>query len=885
MSVKDWVPTVGILLMVGGAVYWNNQRPDADDESDFVVPKDDRSRSCRALSGEPAARLHACLDELPTSDLSDEASETLTGISKEGKVLALASINPGFEVLRLADQAALEPVLLGTDEQAVATALRDLDVRGLVVGRDLTGALDRDNVVLARLAHHDFLEWFQLRHVTEDLFVYTVRTSPSKVPIQTGQMLLQGLRARLAGQPPVPQTWTPGAVRLIGTARLQGSTLLSRHVVTGNEAAETSTGSIVDRALDELAEKMARDWERKVETEGHGRLADRLDELRLEIHVVMERAPVEPRSRAAIFDLWEMGVDGMMFRQRAPESGEKIDEKFTFMPGSELFARSLHSGDEFLRSAAGEFGWTDLRPWEKDTRTRLDLVRTQHFMESTAGGGPAIRLVRGMPEVPIDWVTDKNVQNMLVSAGEWWLANQYPDNSFEYKYWPEQNRRSDDYNEVRHILAARDLADTWRYRRDPRYLTGARRAMDWLLKYQVHDTDPEQGPLPHPPSGTMLFRYPPYTDQRADPTNQKLGTVAVGLLGWIQWAESTGSHDEDERIRKMAKFTLAMQEPDGRFRPYYVQKGHAYEQERNDIVPGEAMLALGMVAEYFDEPQWLDAYPKFMEYYKPWFRSRAERRVPTGRWPQDIYDDKDRLDLVQFGPWSVMAAKQVYRMTENKDAAEFGLEVADWMIDSYQWTGARSPWPDYVGGYYKMPSELPAMQTFCYSEGTAAAYTLASRHDPVRAKKYELSTREAVRFLEVMQFDEFDSYFAARPEKIRGGIKYTMNENKVRIDYVGHAMSTLSQWLDARAYDPAATIDIWDPADLSRPAGARGSVPGMDYAQVPLTWPSAEYPTGAEHTLAPVLPVAPASPAAGTPGLHPSGDDGSEAGGGAEGDG
>ena len=52
---------------------------------------------------------------------------------------------------------------------------------------------------------------------------------------------------------------------------------------------------------------------------------DRLDEARLEIHVVMERAPVEPRSKYAIFELWEQGVDGMMFKQRPPKAGEKLD--------------------------------------------------------------------------------------------------------------------------------------------------------------------------------------------------------------------------------------------------------------------------------------------------------------------------------------------------------------------------------------------------------------------------------------------------------------------------------------------------------------------------------------------------------------------------------
>jgi hypothetical protein len=360
--------------------------------------------------------------------------------------------------------------------------------------------------------------------------------------------------------------------------------------------------------------------------------------------------------------------------------------------------------------------------------------------------------------------------------------------------------------------------------------------MDWLMRYAVDGDAPPDGPMPHPPAGTLLFRDPSYAEERSTrkQANQKLGTVAVGLLGWLSWADSTGSHAEDDRIRRMAKFVQAMQEPDGRFRAYYVQAGHSYEENKNDIVPGEAMLALGQVAEYFGEPEWGEAYPKFREFYLPWFRSRAERKIPTGRWPHHTYSDQDRLDLVQFGPWSVMAAQQYFRMTGDEGAAEFGLEVADWMIDNYQWSGARSPWPDYVGGYYKLPEELPAMQTFCYSEGTAAAYTIASRYAPERKGKYELATAESIRFLELMQFDDLDSYFVARPEKIRGGIKYTMNENKVRIDYVGHGLSTLVQALRARARESGAP-DLFDPSDLARAAGSPGSVPGVDYGLS--SWP------------------------------------------------
>lgn len=801
---KRWdaiVPLVVVALIAGAVYYFRTAEESAAPPVLAGAPSStgERVAACTELAGEVGARLEACIDQLQTSTLSEEVVKLIDGLADDGKLLTIANLPRTWE-----SQVGLEPSvresLMQADEAQAAAALRDAGFRGLVVSRDLRGALDDDPLVLARLAYHSHLEWFQLRHVTEDLFVYTVRSSPSRVPLATGEALLDGLRSRLEGEAPTPQRWKPGTVRIMGQMRLQGDMLVIRHAV----------GSDLERALDDLAAGMRRSWERDAVPAGHGLLDERLDDIRLEVHVVMERAPVEPRSEFAIFDLWQMGIDGMMFKQRPG----KTPDKFTYMPGSELVTQSLRSPDAFLRYAVEWGGWHDLRPWQVDKRTQLSIIRTQHFMESEPGGGGAVRLFRGMPEVSMEEMTDKRIQQMLIAGGEWWLHNMDDEGVIEYKYWPTQNRRSTEYNEVRHILATRDLADTWRYRNDDRYLEGSRRAMDWLLRYAVDSTDAPQPPLPHPPDGTLLFRYPSLQEaaRLRKPPNQKLGTVAVALLGWVAWADATGSKAEDDRIRRMARFVRAMMDEQGKYRAYFVQEGHPYEKEKNDIVPGEAALSLGMVAEYFDEPEWLDDHKKFIEYYRPWFRERAKKVRPTGRWPRHTYEDLTRLDLVQFGPWSVMANKQYYKMTGDTEAADFGLEVADWMIDYYQWRGDRSPWPDFVGGYYKLPIELPAMQTFCYSEGTAAAYQIAASHAPERKDKYDTSTLEAIRFMEVMQFDPTDSYFVPRPDKVRGGIKYTMNENKVRIDYVGHGLSTLSQYLDAKRADPAVELDVIDPA-------------------------------------------------------------------------
>jgi hypothetical protein len=776
-----WV-VVSVVAVLGGVLYWQNRSPQPGD----AASASDRARRCQTVTGTKAERFQACTAELSPAAVSGAAQQV---VDKHKRVLFVGPKGQSKDSVDVASVKGLDALLLGTDESAVAASLRAAGVGGLVVHRDYAMALDRDASVVSRLANHDELSWMTLEYVTSEQLVYGVRGTPRELSLSVGDNLLAALRARLAHQAPPPVSWRPDGVRLLASIRLQGDTLAIRH----------ASGDDIERVLDEAAEKLRRRWERDIETQGFGTLDARLADARLEVQVVVERAPVEPRTKYELNDLWEMGVDGMMLT--TPDDAK--DKSFTYLPGSEASTHSHRDYDTFfrfgLKRMADEAPWSTKRPWE-DANNELSLIRTQHFLDKRAGGGGSVRLSRGLPEVAMADITDARVRDMLVSGGEWWLANLRPDNSFVYKYWPDQNRFSTEYNEVRHILATRDLADTWRYRHDPRYLDGSRRAMDWLLKYEVTPTEPASA-LANPPEGAILFRYP-RDSRNGKIANQKLGTVAVALLGWVEWAKATGSHDEDDRIRAMAKYVLSQRDSSGKFLAYNVPSGHPYAGSVNDIVPGEAALALGEVAEYFNDKTWLEFFPKFIEYYQPWFEERAAKKNAYGRWPMTTYTNELRLELVQFGPWSVMANKQYYKLTKDERAAKFGLTVADWMIDNYQWSEERSPFADYIGGYYKMPEELPAMQTFCYSEGTAAAYSMAIEYAPDRKGKYEKATREAIRFLDVMQYDDVDSYYTARPALVRGGIKYAMNEGKIRIDYVGHGLSTLSQYLDARAIDP-----------------------------------------------------------------------------------
>ncbi len=688
----------------------------------------------------------------------------------------------------LADPA-LRALLLGQDEGAAADALRAAGAKVLLLRAAVTPSIDRGRRVLSRLYHHDELSRFQLFRVEEGLLYYKINEQPLQLPPALATAGITYLRQRLRGNRITGFPDVQGEEKvftLMATLRGQGQELV---VAFGQD--ERFQG-----ALEELAVDLERDHRRRVELAGAPPLREHIEDLRIELHRVVERAAVVPRSEAALEALWEPGIDGA--RIVSEKGGERAA-----LPGAAAYTRSLRTADAFLRVAAQLGGMTERRPW-REPEAELELIRTIHYAEipgsPPADGQPAAPKVayyyRGVPAVPMGQVTVAAVKAGIVAAGDWYLANMAEDGLLVYKMWPSENRYSDEYNHVRHTLGTWNLVLAWRM--DPRradFLEGARRALRWSDQYLVRE--------PHPQTGEPMAFY-------HFAGNQKLGSVVVNLLGIVDLARATGSREWDEQLREMGRFILFMQDPDGSFRGYHVPPSHPYHNAKNDIVPGEAALALVTLADYFNDDAWIASLPRYFSYYQPWFHQRAERRRLDRVWPADFYENQDRLDLVQFGPWTVMAANAYHRRTGDAEAAAFGLEVARWMVDSYQWTEENAPFPDYVGGYYKLPGELPAMQAFCYAEGTAAAYQLARRFRPDEAAWFEAATRRTLRFALQMQYDEVNTYPFSRPDQVLGGIRYAMNETKVRVDYVHHALSAMVQWVDGAVDDPALAAEVRD---------------------------------------------------------------------------
>ncbi len=767
----------------------------------------------------------AVIQKVGTS-VAIDVPDRVSGVPKETKVLDLRT------------DPAVAAALYGTNEVALADALRAAGAKMLIVHTDVRASFDRDSHVLSRLYRHDQLDRFQLIRVEDGAFVYLVVDQPLQFSAELAAQSVVWLRAALSEQHPPPFPAVPAERSnwmLVTSIRGQGQEL----------AFSLAEAPTLDRALAEAAVDLETMYRRQREIMGFPRLSVGMANYLIDIHRIKERADVEPRDEETLQSLWEMGIDGAILVHRATDEEKAAGKKNQsgVWPGSVAATRGITKADPFLRALARDFKWDSVRPW-RDEYVSLEIIRDTHYAEVAEGG--VAPMLRGTYDVPLSFVNLDTVTASIINAGEWWLANLQPDGSVTYKFWPEDNRYSDEYNHVRHELATWNLWQAYTLDPRPEFLEGAIRSQNWTLQStQVRNrgnmVDWERAIVDNSKyrdeineKGMAYFTYA---------NNTKLGSAVVGLFGMIETARATNDHSKDELLRQIGRYVLVSQLENGSFRPYWVPPGHAYEHSVNDIVPGEAALSLVYLAEYFDDPQYLDVLPAFFAYYKPWFEQRASARSAGGPWPAYTYDNATRLELVQFGPWTVMAADAyVHARPQAKDVAEFGLAVGKWMVESYEYRGDRSPWSDYVGGYYKFEGELPAMQAFCYAEGTAAAYHLALLADPKQAAYFELATRESVRFGFAMQHDGIDAVAFSRANEIKGGVKYAMNEPKVRVDYTYHMQSSLVQWLRAAKIDPnlpeiaRATPDAkmrtllrWMdmPGYRSEGAFVRTSVPGL----------------------------------------------------------
>jgi hypothetical protein len=154
-----------------------------------------------------------------------------------------------------------------------------------------------------------------------------------------------------------------------------------------------------------------------------------------------------------------------------------------------------------------------------------------------------------------------------------------------------------------------------------------------------------------------------------------------------------------------------------------------------------------------------------------------------------------RFDLVQ--PWGMVwwHAAGWYEWRHVLDTYDFVCELADFAL-SRQHRASGAFLTDYT--------EDPSFHTACVLEGIVAAWRYSlERGDEQRSQRYRDAWFEGQRFMETLTYGPGDNYFR-RDGALDGGVRAMHTSANVRIDFVGHAITSLARGL-CLLTQPAAT--------------------------------------------------------------------------------
>lgn len=369
--------------------------------------------------------------------------------------------------------------------------------------------------------------------------------------------------------------------------------------------------------------------------------------------------------------------------------------------------------------------------------------------------GSVTRLLRGNELAPAAGVTRGSVEDLAAGMSGWLERQLRDDGRMVYEYWPSRGDESDENNMIRQWMATIALIRSAEVADDPDAYARARRNIEYNLELSYSTED-----------GLGLI---------ADPDGDvKLGAVALAALAISQHPDREAFVEEETSLRRTVD---RLWQEDGSFTSFYRPEGR---NDNQNFYPGEALLLWAWTLEGEAEPELLNRFMRSFEYYREWHR---EQRNPA------------------FVPWHSMAYERVWQITGDDRLRDFVFEMNDWLLAMQQWESA--PAPDVAGRFYNpdRPDYGPphASSDGVYLEGLIAAYRLAEAVDDVeRVDAYRTAIARGLRHLMQLQFvDEVDMYYVSNRDRVAGGLRTTVYDNRIRVDNVQHGYLAVLDILSA----------------------------------------------------------------------------------------
>lgn len=384
---------------------------------------------------------------------------------------------------------------------------------------------------------------------------------------------------------------------------------------------------------------------------------------------------------------------------------------------------------------------------------RLERVRTEGFVEHEGAALPELRGNTPAPDGPAAW------RQAAIEGGDFILRQIREDGRFHYQYYPLENRhsRTDDnaYSLPRHSGTVYALALLYGLTGEARFKAGAERAIAWLGK-QI------------PPACGAPDRACVAKGRSAD-----LGSTALTLVGMLEYQRRTGDARYADQSRRLLEFVLWLQRADGDFHHVYdLQTNALVPQDRRLFFSEEAALALVMAHEVLGDQRYLDAAERALDYL-----TGPKYHYFLGRF---IYGADH---------WTCIAAEEAHPRLKSPKYLDFCLEYAAF-IRRLQFAPGEWRNTDFTGHYGFTALMVPQAAAAGFTEAVISAWELSKKHGrPDEAVRVQAAIALDALARESLRPD--NAWMMPDPAAARGGIRRSLVEQEVRIDFTQHAASAL----------------------------------------------------------------------------------------------
>ncbi len=385
----------------------------------------------------------------------------------------------------------------------------------------------------------------------------------------------------------------------------------------------------------------------------------------------------------------------------------------------------------------------------------MERFRSETLLTPINGEGAAQTVLRGntpFPPGPEGWKTT------ATAGGDFILRQLKPDGRFHYQYFPYSNRhtRGGAYSLPRHSGTVYALALLYGETGAERFKKGAEKAIAWLDKKMPSRCGDIEG-------ASCVGK------KKAD-----LGSTALTLVGMLEYQRRTKDSRYAGIARKLLRYVLHLQQPSGDFWHVYDLKKKAIDRShRLMFFSEEAALALVMAHEVLGDAEYLAAAERALNFltgpkYEGFFLGRF------------IYGADH---------WTCIAAEEAWPRLKHPQYLDFCEGYAAF-IRRLQYQPGEFSAADFVGHYGFSGFMVPQAAAAGFTEAVISTHDLA-RHHGTPSAALEQQVALALDALAREQVRPDNAWLMPAPEAAYGGIRRSLVEGEIRIDFTQHAASAL----------------------------------------------------------------------------------------------